>query len=70
MADAEVAAEVATLICAALREDAGMPVVLPAARENQPQPPARAPGGTPRQSEGQPAAHRLATGKVRVIRGP
>jgi phosphohistidine swiveling domain-containing protein len=69
-ADAEVGTEAFAMICAALRERAGTPVVLPAATAIKPQPSPRAFGETPRQLVGQPAAHGLATGNVRVIRGP
>jgi len=69
-ADAEVATEAVAVICAALRERAGAPVVLPAPTAIRPHPLPRASGETPRQLVGQPAAHGLATGNVRVIRGP
>ncbi|MCU0875087.1 MAG: PEP-utilizing enzyme, partial [Pirellulaceae bacterium] len=69
-AETEVGTEAVAVICAALREQAGTPVILPAPTAIQPQPSPRASGETPRQLVGQPAAHGLATGNVRVIRGP
>jgi pyruvate,water dikinase len=69
-ADAEVGTEAVAVICAALREPANKPFVLPAPTAIKPHPLPRASGETPRQLVGQPAAHGLATGNVRVIRGP
>jgi len=68
--DAEVRADAAPMICAALREPAGAPLVLPAAPPHPVALSPRASGETPRQLVGQPAAHGLASGSVRVIRDP
>ena len=69
-ADAEVGAEAATVVCATLRADAGTTLSLPTPRQIPARPSPRAGGETPRQLVGQPAARGLATGKVRLIRGP
>jgi phosphohistidine swiveling domain-containing protein len=69
-ADAEVGTDALAPICAALRERTQTPLVLPAAKPADPHPSLRASGETPRQLVGQPAAHGLASGSVRVIRGP
>ena len=69
-ADAEVGTETATVICAALREHVAKPLVLPPPQAIRPQSSPRASGETPRQLIGQPAAHGLATGIVRIIRRP
>jgi pyruvate,water dikinase len=69
-ADSEVGTEAVTVTCAALREPAHKPFVLPAPAAIKSHPLPRASGETPRQLVGQPAAHGLATGHVRVIRGP
>jgi pyruvate,water dikinase len=69
-ADADVGTDAVAPICAALREDAKTVLVLPAVQPAAPHPSLRAPGETPRQFVGQPAAHGLASGNVRVIRGP
>jgi pyruvate,water dikinase len=69
-ADAEVGADAVAPICAALRERAETPLFLPAVKPADPHPTLRASGETPRQLVGQPAARGLASGSVRVIRGP
>jgi phosphohistidine swiveling domain-containing protein len=69
-ADAEVGTEAVAPICAALREPAQTPLSLLAFKPANPRLTLRAPGEVPRQLVGQPAAHGLATGNVRVIRGP
>ncbi len=69
-ADADVGTDAVTVVCEALRERAAAPLVLSAARPSAGHPSRRAPGETPRQLVGQPAAHGLASGNARVIRGP
>jgi pyruvate,water dikinase len=69
-ADAEVGTDAVAPICAALRERGKTPLFLPAVKPADPHPSLRASGETPRQLVGQPAAHGLASGSVRVIRGP
>ncbi len=69
-ADAEVGTAAVAPLCAAFREPAKTPLFLPAAKPADPYPSQRASGETPRQLVGQPAAHGLASGSVRVIRGP
>jgi pyruvate,water dikinase len=69
-ADAEVGTEAVAPICVALREPAQTPLSLLPFKPVDPRPTLRAPGEVPRQLVGQPAAHGLATGNVRVIRGP
>lgn len=69
-ADAEVGTESVVAICAALRDSAQTPLSLPAFKPVSPPPTLRARVEVPRQLVGQPAAHGLATGNVRVIRGP
>jgi pyruvate,water dikinase len=68
--DAEIGTDAVAPIGVALRERAVTPLVLPAVQPADPHPSSRAPGETPRQLVGQPAAHGLASGSVRVIRGP
>ncbi len=68
--DAEVRADAVPMICAALRNPADAPLLLPAALPHPAPLSPRASGETPRQLVGQPAAHGLASGSVRMIRGP
>lgn len=68
--DAEIGTDAVAMICAALRECAETLLVLPAVKPADPHLSQRASGETPRQLVGQPAAHGLASGSVRVIRGP
>ena len=69
-ADAEVGTEAVAAICVALREPAQTPLSLLPFKPVDPRSTLRVPGEVPRQLVGQPAAHGLATGNVRVIRGP
>ena len=69
-AEAEVGAAAAAAICATLRARTGAPLDLPAPRAIPTPTSPRASGEVPRQLVGQPAAPGLATGKVRLIRGP
>jgi pyruvate,water dikinase len=69
-AEAEVGAAAAAAICAALRARDGAPLELPAPSAITTRASPRTSGEVPRQLVGQPAAPGLATGKVRLIRGP
>jgi phosphohistidine swiveling domain-containing protein len=69
-ADAQVGSEAAEPICTALREPHAEPLFLPAAKQALPHPVQRSSGDSPRQLVGQPAAHGLASGNVRLVRGP
>ncbi|TVS15875.1 MAG: hypothetical protein EA424_15135, partial [Planctomycetaceae bacterium] len=69
-ADAKIAAEAAERIGAAIREPNGQPVLLPTTEEVTSHPMRASSGDSPRQLVGQPAAQGLASGNVRLVRGP
>jgi pyruvate,water dikinase len=68
-ADADVGADAMAAICAALREPAGGPLILPASKPSGPRLSRRGSGETPRQLVGQPASQGVATGSARILRG-
>lgn len=69
-ADAKIAADAAERIGAAIREPNGQPVLLPTTEEEPSHPMRASSGDSPRQLVGQPAAQGLASGNVRLVRGP